>query len=60
MFCTDCVSHVGLEAEALGGAEGGGVEAQQTLPVAGGVQALDRALQHLQPRPPGGLEAQLG
>lgn len=58
--CTDCVAHVGLEAEALRRAEGGGVEAQQTLPVAGGVQALHGPLQHLQTRPPGGFQAQLG
>lgn len=44
---TDCVAHVGLEAEALRGAEGSGVEAQQTLPVTGGVQAFHRALQYL-------------
>lgn len=57
---TDCVAHVGLEAEALWGAEGGGVETQQALPVAGRVQALHRPFQHLQTRPPGGFKAQLG
>lgn len=44
---TDCVAHVCLEAEALRGAEGSRVEAQQTLPVAGRVQALHGPLQHL-------------
>lgn len=57
---TDCVAHVGLETEALRRAEGSGVEAQQTLPVAGGVQALHGSLQHLQTRPPGGFKAQFG
>lgn len=51
---------MGLEAEALWGAEGSGVEAQKTLPVAGGVQALHGALQYLQTRPPGGFKAQFG
>lgn len=60
MRCTYCVAHVGLEAEALRGAEGSGVEAQQTLPVTGRVQALHGALQHLQTRPPGGFKAQFG
>ena len=54
---TDCVAHVGLEAEALWGAEGGGVEAQQTLSVASGVQALHGAFQNLQASPPGGFKA---
>lgn len=57
---TDRVAHVGLEAEALWRTEGGGVEAQQTLPVSSWVQALHSPLQHLQARPPGGFKAQLG
>lgn len=57
---TDRVAHVGLEAEALRRAEGGGVEAQQALPVAGRVQTLHGPFQHLQTRPPGGFQAQLG
>lgn len=57
---TDCVAHVGLEAEALWGAEGSGVEAQQALPVAGWVQALHGSFQHLQAGPPGGFKAQFG
>lgn len=58
MYCTDCVAHVGLEAEVLWGTEGSGVEIQQTLPVTGGVQALHSPLQDLQTRPPGGFKAQ--
>lgn len=57
---THSVAHVGLEAEALWRTEGGGVEAQQALPVSGWVQALHGPLQHLQTRPPGGFQAQLG
>lgn len=57
---TNRVAHVGLEAEALRRAEGGGVEAQQTLPVSGRVQALHSPLQDLQTRPPGGFKAELG
>lgn len=55
---TDCVAHVGLEAEVLWGAEGSGVEIKQTLPVTGRVQALHSPLQDLQTRPPGGFKAQ--
>ena len=55
----DRVSHMGLEAEPRRGAEGGRIEAQQTLSVAGRVQALNGPLQHLQASPPGGLQAQL-
>lgn len=57
---TDRVAHVGLETEALWRAEGGGVEAQQALPVPSWVQALHGPLQDLQARPPGGFKAQLG
>jgi len=57
---TDCVTHMGLEAEALWWAEGSGVEAQQALPVTGRVQILHGSLQNLQTRPPGGFKAQFG
>lgn len=45
--CTDRVAHVGLEAEALRRAEGGGVKTQQALAVSGRVQTLHGALEHL-------------
>lgn len=54
---THRVAHVGLKSKALWGTEGGGVKAQQPLPVSGRVQALHSPLQHLQARPPGGFKA---
>ena len=53
------VPHVGLEAPARWGAEGGGVEAQQALSITGRIQAFHCPLQHLQTCPSGRLHTQL-